>query len=98
MKTLKLMADYQCHPLWDMTPGKYGDINPNDLPISEDLKSKLAKWAYLYDETMDMDDPIKSGFRSENEAAEFIRFGNEIAGELMSELGENFSVIVKINV
>jgi hypothetical protein len=45
MKNIKLMADYQCHPLWNMSPGEYGDINPDDLPISQELKDQLNAWA-----------------------------------------------------
>jgi len=28
MKMIKLMPDYQCHPLWNVSPGEYGDIDP----------------------------------------------------------------------
>ena len=34
MNAIKLMADYGCWPLWDMTPGEYGNVDPADVPIS----------------------------------------------------------------
>ena len=45
MNLIKLMADYQCHPLWNLSPGEYGDIDPSNLPTSEGLKQEPAKWA-----------------------------------------------------
>lgn len=41
MKTIKLMADYDCFPLWKSSPGEVGNIDPEDLPISYDLKAYL---------------------------------------------------------
>ena len=49
MKTIKLMPDYQCYPLWDMTPGEYGDLDPMTLPIPELLQSQLMDWARVLD-------------------------------------------------
>jgi hypothetical protein len=96
MKIIKLMADYQCHPLWDMTPGEYSDINPNDLPIPTNLKQQLTQWAHSYDATLNMDDPITSGFKSDSEKSEFVRIGNELGDKLAQELGPSFTIIVKI--
>jgi len=38
VRIIKLMADYQCFPLWEASPGKVGNVDPNTLPISEGLK------------------------------------------------------------
>lgn len=45
MKIIKLMADYQCHPLWDVSPENYRDISPAELLITSELKDRLRKWA-----------------------------------------------------
>ncbi|NUA31394.1 hypothetical protein FCJ59_32490 [Cupriavidus basilensis] len=90
------MADYQCHPIWDMSPGMYGDIDPNTLPISADLRQKLADWARVFDETLDTEDPVNSGFKSDEMKAEFKEQGIKLAKQLKQELGSEFVVSVKV--
>lgn len=92
MRTIRLMADYQCFPLWEASPGQVGNIDPKSLPISDELRIKLMNWARDYDETLNMDDPVSSGFRSDKEEAEFIEAGLELADRLRSELGSDFVV------
>ena len=96
MKKIKLMADYQCHPLWDKTPGNYGDINPYSLPISENLKQQLVEWAHAYDATLNILDPARSGFKDLDSKVEFTKIGHEIAEKLQSELGPEFIITTKI--
>ncbi|MGF6611572.1 hypothetical protein OKW45_006494 [Paraburkholderia sp. WSM4175] len=71
MRKIKVMADYQCHPIWDMSPGMYGDVDPNTLPISMELKQRFADCARVFDETLDMSDPARSGFKSAEAEADF---------------------------
>jgi hypothetical protein len=96
MKSIKLMADYQCHPLWDMSPGQYGDINPDDLPVSQGLKDRLSAWARAFDATLNMDYPPDSGFESEDAEAEFKREGYRLAEQLKDELGPGVTVTVHV--
>jgi hypothetical protein len=96
MKSIKLMADYQCHPLWNMSPGEYGDINPDDLPISQGLKDQLHAWARVFDTTLNMDYPPDSGFESEEAETEFRRAGYRMAEQLRAELGPEFTVTVQV--
>lgn len=95
MKNIKLMVDYQCHPLWNMSPDEYGDIAPCELPISEELQERLSKWAAIYDETLDADYPPNSGFKSEELESEFKREGERLAESLRNELAPDFSVFLK---
>jgi hypothetical protein len=90
------MADYESFPLWEASPGQVGNINPDELPISPELRLKLAQWATDFDATLNRDDPAQSGFRNPEMRSEFKRAGNEIAEQLVRELGSEFSVIVKI--
>ena len=62
MRTIKLMPDYQCHPLWEASPGMVGNIDPATLPIPRDPVARLPEWARLYDATLNADDPVQSGF------------------------------------
>lgn len=95
MREIKLMADYQCHPLWDMSPGKYGDIDPITLPISDDLRQELTSWARVFDETLNMLDPASSGFKTAVEEAAFRTQGLRLADRLKDELGPEFLISVK---
>ncbi|MHA6820567.1 hypothetical protein [Ralstonia pseudosolanacearum] len=90
------MADYQCHPLWDLSTGAYGDIDPSTLPITEGLKQKLIDWAASFDEALDMEDPANSGFKSVEVEAAFRVQGIQLAEQLQKELGAGFLVSVKV--
>ena len=96
MRSIKLMADYQCHPLWEASPGQVGNIDPATLPISPDLVARLARWAHLYDATLNWADPLSSGFKSQGDEAEFRRLGREIAERLRNELGPDYALQIKI--
>jgi hypothetical protein len=96
VKNIKLMADYQCHPLWNMSPDEYGDIDPCELPISEELRRRLSKWAAMYDETLDSDYPPNSGFKSAELEREFKMEGARLAESLRNELGPDFTISLKV--
>lgn len=96
MRTIKLMADYQCFPLWKASPGEVGNIDPGSLPISSNLKARLLQWARDFDATLKLDDPASSGFQSEAAKIEFQRVGKELGRQLQSELGADFIVKVKV--
>ena len=96
MRKIKVMADYQCYPLWDMAPGMYGDVDPNSLPISAELKRQFIDWAQAFDATLNMDDPASSGFKSEEAAAAFKACGLQLARRLQLELGTDAEVSVQM--
>ncbi|WGY73050.1 hypothetical protein KEC55_33935 [Burkholderia cepacia] len=95
MRKIKVMADYQCHPLWDMSPGMYGDVDPKTLPISVELQQQLAEWARVFDETLNMLDPANSGFKSTEAEAAFKAKGIQLAEQLQKELGVDFFISVE---
>ncbi|RZI56585.1 MAG: hypothetical protein EOP37_23695 [Rubrivivax sp.] len=82
-KKLKLMADYQCFPLW----GDGDNIDPASLPISDRLCEDLMTWALAFDATLVMDDPLSSGFPTEVDELEFKREGHRLKERLQAELG-----------
>nr|WP_199041925.1 hypothetical protein [Dyella sp. ASV24] len=95
MRIIKVMADYQCFPLWEASPGVVGNIDPEDLPISLKLKSELLEWASKYDQTLDDDYPPDSGFETPAEEEAFKEQGRQLAKKLKHDLGNQFEV--KIN-
>ncbi|MDY6938915.1 MAG: hypothetical protein SWY16_14740 [Cyanobacteriota bacterium] len=84
------MTDYWCYPLWDCDNG--GDLNPEDLEISKNLKQDLKEWAETFDNILDLDDPANSGFKSIQEEEEFERRGLELWEHKKNELGDEYCV------
>lgn len=93
MKKLKLMADYQCYPLWLNSDDEVGNIDPNILPISNILKDELNIWSDKYDETLNLDDPLNSGFVNPEEETAFKEKGKHLRELLQMELGSDYEVI-----
>jgi hypothetical protein len=95
MRIIKLMPDYNCFPLWEASPPKVGNIDPSDLPISEELRIELLKWAETFDETLNPGDPASSGFKSDESKEQFRTAGMTLAERLRTELGATFNVVTK---
>ncbi len=90
MRTIKLMADYSCWPLWDET----GNVDPADLPLSEGLRRRLTAWADTFDAALNWDDPAASlPMPPETEAA-FLEERDSLGQDLQAELGGKFAVTV----
>jgi hypothetical protein len=96
VRTIKLMVDYQCYPLWEASPGVVGNIDPGELPISSALRERLMAWASTFDATLNMDDPVTSGFPTDQAAEEFRKEGLELAQQLQDGLGAAYIVIHKL--
>ena len=90
MRTIKLMTDYGCFPIWDCDNGR--NLNPEDLPISTSLKQDLKKWAETFDAILDWDDPASAGFKSDREEQEFEEKGLELWQRLENEIGDEYIV------
>ncbi len=96
MRTIKVIADYQCFPLWEASPGVVGNIDPEDLPISFSLQQRLTAWAKKFDATLNIDDPLSSGFGSEEERIKFREEGAILAQNLQEELRPGYIVNTKL--
>jgi hypothetical protein len=92
MKMIKLMADYYSFPLWENSPGEVGNIDPQSLPLSEELKERLDNWSEKYDSILNNEDPTASGFATKENEFNFIREGSELANSLQMELGDSYQV------
>lgn len=92
MVKIRLMPDYFCYPIWGNSVGNIGNINPEELFLSSGLVNDLNKWASIYDETLNKNDPISSGFNSEYEKQLFISHGEELCNRMKEELGSEYIV------
>jgi hypothetical protein len=95
MRIIKLMPDYFCYPLWEASPGLFGNIDPKTLPISHALQTQLLNWAKAFDDTLDMSDPGNAGFKDAKAAVDFNQEGSDLAKQLRIELGDEFAIIDK---
>ena len=86
MNSIKVMTDYQCFPIWHYGSDNVGEIDPASLPISKELSTSLLEWASTYDATLNLEDPIQSGFSSNLAESQFIDKGLELAQKLKIEL------------
>ena len=83
---LRVMADYDCWPLWnDDDPD---NVDPATLPISAALLDRLARWQQRFDDLLDRADPARSpGFATDYAEAAFEAEGRQLAEDLRRELG-----------
>jgi hypothetical protein len=91
-RVIKLMADYYCHPLWEVAP-EIDNIDPSTLPISDSMQAALRAWATTFDETLDQDYPPDSGFADPEQRAAFEAEGHRLWRKLQRELGEQVRVV-----
>ena len=96
MIKIKLMPDYQCYPLWGISENNLGNIDPKSLPISEGLISSLMDWAKEYDATLNLEDPLSSGFATKELELAFKKEGEYLLKRLRTELGNSYQLILKI--
>lgn len=83
---IKVMPDYGCAPLWWDGGERVGNINPQNLPLSEGLVDALWAWAGEYDATLNTDDPLRSGFDDDADARDFNDRGRSLSDRVAGEL------------
>ncbi|NER26259.1 MAG: hypothetical protein F6J89_00965 [Symploca sp. SIO1C4] len=89
-KKIKLMADYNYYPIWDME--EPDNINPHELPLQEETIKRLLNWSKAYDNILNLNDPSSSDFVDEMERQEFEKEGVKLWQKLQKELKPNYSV------
>ncbi|MGW4890789.1 hypothetical protein ACWEQL_00755 [Kitasatospora sp. NPDC004240] len=94
-RPIKVMADYDCHPLWFTAAEEAGDVSPEDprLGLSAGLAADLTAWAGEFDAILVRDDPASSAFTSEEAERRFDTRGRRLAGRVASELGPTWQVL-----
>jgi hypothetical protein len=80
------MAEYAAHPLWDRSPGGFGDIDPADLNVSPELGRRLTTWNDVYERRL-------NGPVDQVDAESWRREGLSLAHQLQHELGAEVQVL-----
>ena len=80
---LRLMADYECYPIWD--PASMANVDPATLDLPPDLATALRAWGDEYTATLDRSNPAASGFPDVPSARSWLRTGDELAARLRAE-------------
>ena len=91
-RSIRVMADYGCHPLWDLGSSGPANLDPRTLPISADLVSSLWNWSQRYDHTLNQSNPRESRFPTPRDHVRFVNDGWLLSKQLAEELGEGWSV------
>ncbi len=89
MRTLKLMADYQCWPLWE----EGENLDPATLPLSAGLQARLTAWAEAFDASLDWDDPGHSPPMQPEVRAVFLAEARALAEDTARELGAGWRIL-----
>jgi hypothetical protein len=88
---IRVMPDYQSYPTWQPGAGEY-NVDPETLPISQELAGELNAWADDYDATLVADDPASSGFPDVASETAFAERGDRLARRLAAELAGRYRV------
>ena len=92
---IKLMADYNCWPLWWADGEQVGDIDPHTLPLKAETVARLLRWAEQYDAGLNWADPAASAWPSRAAYEEFEREGFNLWLQLRDELRATHTVLFK---
>jgi hypothetical protein len=90
------MADYDCWPLWQPIDDGPTNVDPADLPITPALRDALYDWARRYNDILNREDPAQSNFKTLEAEAAFKADGQALLERLTAELGDGYSLILKV--
>lgn len=84
-RTILVMAETGCFPLWSRDEQVAGNIDPADLGLSEQLADDLAAWSARFETSIDRDDPLRDVWMEDRVAAHEEE-GRALAVRLKAEL------------
>jgi len=85
MPHIRLQPDIQCHPTWSGSV----NVNPEKLPISEELKQAIGAWGKNFESATNQG---QTGFSSSKEEATFNKQGEHLREALRTELGNGYKI------
>lgn len=93
-QTVKIMPDYGCSPIWIY---QNGDLvsNPelDSLPWPPDLICLLKSWDKRFQDTLNQDDPVESGFPTAMARQAFSQEGQQLCDRIRVVLGPDYRVV-----
>lgn len=92
-KVLKLMPDYDCYPLWISDRDGLENVDPDAFEIPNELKISLHSWSDIYDKTLNLEDPLSSGFPNRESKEIFDLQGKKLWHKLKKYLGDKYLVV-----
>lgn len=90
VQKIKLMAEYNYFPLWDMEEAD--NLEPEELPISSATIERLSNWAKCYDNIINWDKPKEAAFKNLIEKEAFEQEGLVLWQQLQEELAPYYKV------
>ena len=93
MRSIKVMAEYGAFPIWRAgDEAGDGDVDPDTLPLSKDLKLELKAWARHLDQTLNWDNPANTAW-PQGFWSDFNRQGEALWARVRAELADKYEVI-----
>jgi len=89
--SIRLLADYQCWPLWHHEDDKVGDIDPREIGVSDALIGDLERWVELFESHLDWSDPASTRWTKEEED-QFDFAGRNLCRRLSAELSDRYTI------
>lgn len=94
MITLKLMADYDCWPLWWYAgTDAIGNVDPHTLGLTDATLGRLQAWSERYNSYLDREDPGHSPDPTPAEQEAFEQEGIAIWRVLQHELRGRYQIV-----
>lgn len=92
MRKIRFVFDYNCYPIWEELDDGLDNIEPNELPISQELKQSIYALDSKYQDTYISSDPARSDFKTKEEERFFIEERLALFERLKAELPNNFKI------
>lgn len=90
-KQIKLMAEYGGEAVWWMGH-RAGVVDVQELPITDELRNDIKRWADVYADTLEDNDPVVSGFESDEARDKYDAEGRVLWKRLQEELSPDWDV------
>jgi hypothetical protein len=87
---IKLWADYGSYPIWGVD--EIDNIDPEELPLSQETIDRLKAWQDAYDQTLNQDYPPLSSFPTLQAKLNFKLEAINLWKKLRLELAPNYEV------
>lgn len=87
MKSIFLMPEYGCNPLWIDENGVRKNVETDSFALSSESKERIKSWDSQFQSTLDQEYPPDSGFDNKAEEVAFNNLGEQICEMIQRELG-----------